>query len=206
MEDVFDVLAEDHEEIRQALAELEKGPTAATGAAEDQLMLRKIMTEELIIETSKHEEIELTWLWPAVREHVAGGDRLADRGICAELEIAAVAAELDKLDVSQPEFEDLLSLFTQAGREHFDFEERQVWPRLRTALAPSLAARPPPNWAPRSCGPGSPRPPGPARSAGPEAPGRVRALTTVRSAERMLCWIARICSAPSAIYQVGGAH
>ena len=135
MEDVFDVLAEDHEEISQALAELEKGPTAATGASEDQLMLRKIMTEELIIETSKHEEIELTWLWPAVREHVPGGDRLADRGICAELEIAALLAELDKLDVSQPEFEDLLSLFTQAGREHFDFEERQVWPRLRTALA-----------------------------------------------------------------------
>jgi hypothetical protein len=135
MEDVFDVLAEDHEEIRQALTELEKGPTAATGATEDQLMLRKIMTEELIIETSKHEELELTWIWPAVRRHVPGGDRLADRGICAELEIAAVAAELDKLDVSRPEFEDLFGLFTQAGREHFDFEERQVWPRLRSALA-----------------------------------------------------------------------
>src|SRR5271166_4404782 len=124
MEDVLDVLAEDHEEIRQALAELEKGPTAATGATEDQLMLRKIMTEELIIEASKHEEIELTWLWPAVREHVPGGDRLADRGICAELEIAALLAELDKLEV---------------GQEHFDFEERLVWPRLRSAL-PSRAA------------------------------------------------------------------
>ena len=31
MEDVFEVLATDHEEIRQVLAELEKGPTAATG-------------------------------------------------------------------------------------------------------------------------------------------------------------------------------
>ena len=100
MEDVFDVLAEDHEEIRQALAELEKGPTAATGATEDQLMLRKIMTEELIIEEAKHEEIELTCLWPAVREHVTGGDRLADRVICAELEIVALLAELNKLDVS----------------------------------------------------------------------------------------------------------
>jgi len=140
MEDVFDVLAEDHEEIRQALAELEKGPTAATCATEDQLMLRKIMTEELIIEASKHEEIELTWLWPAVREHLSGGEQLADRGICAELEIAALLAGLDKLDASQPEFEDLLSLFTQVGREHFDFEERQVWPRLRSALAPRAAA------------------------------------------------------------------
>ena len=84
MEDVFDVLAEEHEEIRQVLAELEKGPIAATGATEDQLMLRKIMTEELIIEQSKHEQIELTCLWPAVREHVLGGVELADRATCAD--------------------------------------------------------------------------------------------------------------------------
>jgi hypothetical protein len=135
MEDVFDVLAQDHEEIRQALAELEKGPTAATGATEDQLVLRKIMTEELIIEQSKHEEIELTWLWPPVREHVPGGDRLADRAVCAELEIVSLLAELDQLDVSQPGFERVLTAFTRAAREHFDFEERHVWPRLRRAIA-----------------------------------------------------------------------
>ena len=68
------------------------------------------------------------------------GTQLADRGICAELEIAALLTQLDKLDASQPEFEDLLSQFTQVGREHFDFEERQAWPRLRSALAP-LAPR-----------------------------------------------------------------
>jgi len=139
MEDVFDVLVEDHEEIRQALAELEKGPTAATGATEDQLMLRKIMTEELIIEEAKHEEIELTCVWPAVRGHLPGGDQLADRAICAELEIMALLDELDQLDVCRPEFERLLSAFTQAAREHFDFEERQVWPRLRSALTGKAA-------------------------------------------------------------------
>ena len=140
MEDVFDVLAEDHEEIRQALAELEKGPTAATGASEDQLMLRMIMTEELILEQAKHEEIELTCIWPAVRGHVPGGDQLADRGVCAELDIVALLAELNQLDVSRPGFEELLSAFTRAAREHFDFEERQVWPRLRSALAGQAAA------------------------------------------------------------------
>jgi len=139
MEDVFDVLADDHEEIRKALAELEKGPTAVTGATEDQLVLRKIMTEELIIEQSKHEEIELTWLWPPVREHVLGGERLADRAVCAELEIVSLLAGLDELDVSQPEFERVLSAFTQAAREHFDFEERYVWPRLRSALTAKAA-------------------------------------------------------------------
>ena len=135
MEDVFDVLAEDHDEIRQVLDELEKGPTAATGATEDQLMLRTIMTEELVIEEVKHEEIELTCLWPAVREHVPGGDELADRAVCAELEIVTLLAELDKLDASQPEFESLLCRFAQAAREHFGFEEQQVWPRLRSVIA-----------------------------------------------------------------------
>jgi len=139
MEDVFDVLAEDHEEIRKVLAELEKCPIAVTGATEDQLVLRKIMTEELIIEQSKHEEIELTWLWPPVREHVPGGERLADRAVCAELEIVSLLAGLDELDVSQPEFERVLSAFTQAAREHFDFEERYVWPRLRSALTAKAA-------------------------------------------------------------------
>ncbi len=134
MEDVFEVLAEDHEEIRQVLSELEKGPTAATGASEDQLMLRKMMTEELIIEEAKHDDIERIHLWPAVREHVPGGGQLADRAICAELEIGELLAELDQLDASDPEFEELLNAYTQAGRAHFDFEERYVWPGLRAVL------------------------------------------------------------------------
>jgi hypothetical protein len=140
MEDVFDALAEEHEEIRQVLAELEKGPIAATGATEDQLMLRQIMTEELVIEQSKHERIELTCLWPAVREHVAGGERLADLATCAELEIVTLTAELGRLDVSEPSFEQVLSGFTGACLRHFGFEERHVWPRLRAALPPRAAA------------------------------------------------------------------
>ncbi|MDQ2814906.1 MAG: hemerythrin domain-containing protein [Actinomycetota bacterium] len=140
MEDVFEVLAEDHEEIRQTLAELEKGPAATTGAGDDQLMLRKMMTEELIIEEAKHADVERAYLWPAVREHVPGGGPLADRAICAELEIGDVLAGLDMLDVSDPEFEELLRQFTRAARWSFDFEERQVWPRLQAALPPKVAS------------------------------------------------------------------
>ena len=139
MEDMFEVLAEDHEEIRQVLSELEKGPTAATGATEDQLMLRKIMTEELIIEEAKHSDVERMYLWPAVREHVSGGIQLADRAICQQLEIGELLAELNQRDASDPEFEHLLRQFTQAGLAHFDFEERHVWPRLRAGLTAKAA-------------------------------------------------------------------
>jgi hypothetical protein len=140
MGDVFEVLGEDHEEIRQALSELEKGPTASTGACEDQLMLRKFMTEELIIEEAKHAEVERRYLWPAVRALVAGGGPLADRGICQQLEVGELLGELDRLDASDPEFERLLSQFTELGLAHFDFEERYVWPRLSATLSLKAAS------------------------------------------------------------------
>jgi Hemerythrin HHE cation binding domain len=139
MDDAFDLLAEEHEEVRQMLSELEKGPTLATGATEDQLMLRSMMTEELVIEESKHEAVEQGYFWPTVRTHVTGGDRLADRAICQELEIGELLAQLSTLDASDAQFEHVLGQFIKAGREHFDFEEGQVWPVLRAALTPKAA-------------------------------------------------------------------
>lgn len=135
MPSAFDVLAHDHEQVKQMLTEFEKGPTAATGASGDHLALRKKMAEELIIEESKHEAVEEMYFWPAVREHVPSGDELADKAISQEQEGKEVLAKLDKLDASDAEFEKLLSEFIKAGREHIAFEETQVWPALRAALS-----------------------------------------------------------------------
>ena len=117
------------------LAELEKGPVAATSGDGDQLLLRKRMVEELIIEESKHEAVEEMYLWPAVREHVPDGDKLADKAMGQEQEGKEVLAKLDKLDADDPEFERLIAEFIKAGREHIAFEETQVWPALRAALS-----------------------------------------------------------------------
>jgi Hemerythrin HHE cation binding domain len=140
MTDVFTVLAKDHEEVKGMLAELERGPTAAAGASEDQLALRKKMTEELIIEESRHEAVEEMFFWPAVREHVADGDRLADEATSQEQEAKHVLHQLDKLNAGDAEFERLLGQFIVAGREHIAFEETQVWPGLRAALSPEVAS------------------------------------------------------------------
>ncbi|MBV8507617.1 MAG: hypothetical protein JOZ11_17655 [Alphaproteobacteria bacterium] len=50
MADVFAVLAEDHEEVKAMLGELQKRPVLADEAGSDQLAPRKKMTEQLIIE------------------------------------------------------------------------------------------------------------------------------------------------------------
>jgi hemerythrin-like domain-containing protein len=134
MADVFDVLAHDHIEVKRMLAELEKGPTALSGADQDALLLRKRMAEQLIIEESKHEAVEEMYFWPAVREYAPEGDKLADEAIGQEQEAKEVLDKLDKLDASDAEFERLLSTFIAAAREHIEFEETRVWPGFRAAL------------------------------------------------------------------------
>jgi hemerythrin-like domain-containing protein len=140
MADVFTVLAKDHQEVKNMLAELDKGPTRATGASEDQLALRKKMTQELIIEESKHEALEEMYFWPAVREHLPAGNILADEATGQEQEAKQVLADLDKLDASDAEFEKLLAEFTVAARQHIEFEETRVWPGLRAVLTAETAA------------------------------------------------------------------
>ncbi|HEY1626254.1 MAG TPA: hemerythrin domain-containing protein [Streptosporangiaceae bacterium] len=135
MDTIFDVLASDHEEVRRMLAELTTGPTMASGASEDELLLRKRMTEQLVIAESGHEAVEEMLFWPVVRERVAGGNALADEAIVQEQTAKEVLDRLDRLDASEAAFEDLLGMFTVAALTHMEFEELRVWPALSAGLS-----------------------------------------------------------------------
>jgi hemerythrin-like domain-containing protein len=191
MADVFTVLAQDHQEVKGVLAELEKGPTMATGASEDQLALRKKMAQELIIEESKHEALEEMYFWPAAREHLAAGHTLADEATGQEQQAKQVLADLDKLGADDPEFEKLLGTFTAAARQHIEFEETQVWPGLRAALTAETAAEigaeiaGGKGTAPTRPHPHTPPTPGALKAAGPvtAATDRVRDTVTGRGTD-----------------------
>jgi hemerythrin-like domain-containing protein len=134
MPDVFDVLSQDHSEVKQMLARLEKerpGPDAAKGKLAD----RKQKAAKLITEESKHEAVEEMFFWPAVRDKLQDGDELAGHATSQENEAKEVLAKLDTLEAGSPEFEELLTEFTAAAREHIEFEETQVWPKMREALS-----------------------------------------------------------------------
>jgi hemerythrin-like domain-containing protein len=190
MADVFTVLATDHEEVKGMLAELEKGPTKASGASQDQLALRKKMTEELVIEESRHEALEEVYFWPAVREHHPAGNTLADEATGQEQEGKEVLAKLDKLEASDPEFETLLGTFIGAAREHIEFEETQVWPALRTVLTAETAGElvakiaDGKKTAPTRPHPHTPPSPGMLKAAGPAAAAdKVRDTVTGRGSD-----------------------
>ncbi|KAB2365748.1 hemerythrin domain-containing protein [Actinomadura montaniterrae] len=144
MTDVFTVLADDHTEVKQMLTELEAGSAGASEASvhgEDGLRLRKKMVERLIIEESKHEAVEEEYFWPAVRELLTEGDRLADRAVEQEQAAKKVLNELIGLDAGEPRFEELLANLITAGRAHIAFEETEVWPALRKVMTDERAER-----------------------------------------------------------------
>lgn len=132
MPNVFDVLAHDHQEVKQMLTQLEDG---ATGAGQQALAARKKLAEQLVIEESRHEAVEEMYFWPTVRERVSNGSNLADKAIGQEQEGKEVLDRLDKADPGDPEFEKLIKTFVKAGREHIEFEETHVWPELRSVLS-----------------------------------------------------------------------
>jgi hemerythrin superfamily protein len=173
MPDVFDILGADHREVEQMLTELDRGPTAASGATEAQLQARKALAEKLIIESSKHEAVEEQYFWPAVRSRVANGDPLADHAITQEDEAKEVLARLDKLAPADGEFDELVAKFNPAAREHIGYEEQTVWPPLRTALSAAEAEElgskiaDAKSTAPTRPHPNAPANPGILRAAGP---------------------------------------
>ena len=132
MGDGFEVLRADHEEVKAMLTRLETWPA---GSLEE----RKKLTEQVIIEESKHEALEEQYFWPAVREQGPEGAEVADRAISQEQEAKQVLAELDKLDPPDADFERLLTSFTAAAREHIAFEEDRAWPILRMGISPAQA-------------------------------------------------------------------
>jgi hemerythrin-like domain-containing protein len=142
MPSAFDVLARDHEEVKQMLTELERGPVAATGADPGQLALRKKMVQQLVIEESRHEAVEEMYFWPAVREHVTDGTDLANQAQGQKQDGKALLDRLDKLAPQDEEFEAQLTRFTRAAREHIAFEETVVWPSLRSAVTAGESRRP----------------------------------------------------------------
>lgn len=141
MTDIFDVLRKDHAEVEVMLEALEGGRTAINGASPEQLEQRKRLTDQVIIEESRHEAAEQQYFWPAVRDLGAEGERIAKQALGQEQEAAELLDKLDKSGSSDPEFEGSLSGFISDAREHIAFEEGHAWPLMRKMLSAEQATQ-----------------------------------------------------------------
>jgi hemerythrin-like domain-containing protein len=134
MPNVFEVLRKDHNEVKRVLGELE---TAVSGGRPDpdHVALHEKLVEHLVIEESKHEAVEEEYFWPAVREKLPDGDRLADQAVEQEQKAKYVLDDLMGMSADKAEFDELIRTFIRDGRRHIAFEENQVWPKLEPVLS-----------------------------------------------------------------------
>lgn len=130
--DAISFLREDHVKVLRMLDELAAGPPERRTA--DEMEARKKQVTELIVAESQHEAVEEQYFWPAVREAVPGGGRLADTAVSQEEDAKHLLDRLDHAEPDDPGYETLLGDFIKDGREHIEYEETQVWPKLSAAL------------------------------------------------------------------------
>lgn len=116
--DVIRLLLEQHARIRDLFVRV-KG---AQGKDKQRLF------DELRALLAVHETAEEMVLRPVSAD--AAGATVADARNHEEAEANKVLADLEKLDVSSPEFDTMFAAFQQAVEDHADAEERQEFPHV----------------------------------------------------------------------------
>lgn len=120
------LLREQHHQIRTLLAQV----TAATGPP------RQESFDELRSLLAVHETAEELVLRPMTRSDAPDGEQVAEQRMAEENQAKQALADLEKMDVASPEFEQSFAQFRQDVLAHAEHEESLEF----TALAASAPA------------------------------------------------------------------
>lgn len=121
--DAIEILEHDHREV-ETLFELVKDGAAG----------KEDVVERIVRELSVHDAIEREFLYPAVRERLAGqGDAMAEHSLDEHEQTAATLAEIESAgdDATRDR---LLVELAASVQEHVEEEEREIFPKLRAAM------------------------------------------------------------------------
>jgi hemerythrin superfamily protein len=118
---VLDELMTDHREVE-----------AMTGGGKE---LRDLV-DEVTIELVRHSVAEEQHLYPAVREHIEDGDRLADKEIADHGRVEKLLKQLERTDADDPRMSPLLQQLMDEVSAHVQDEEDNLFPMLRQACSP----------------------------------------------------------------------
>ncbi|MFC5674623.1 hemerythrin domain-containing protein [Streptomyces incanus] len=121
-------LTTDHREVDALFTQLETQPVGDPR--------RRELADELTIELVRHSVAEEMHLYPAVREHVEGGDEIADKELTDHAEVEQHLKDLEGLDAQDPQFDHLVAKLKLEVSEHVRDEEDRLFPLLAAACTP----------------------------------------------------------------------
>ncbi|MGW6731000.1 hemerythrin domain-containing protein [Streptomyces sp. NPDC055013] len=125
---VIDELVTDHREVEEFFGRIEALPSGDKD--------RKLYADRATMELVRHSVAEEAYLYPAVREHVAGGNVIADREIDDHSRAERLMKDLEGCDADDPDFDRLIGMLMTEVRSHLADEEQNLFPRLRAACPP----------------------------------------------------------------------
>ncbi|MGA5168741.1 MULTISPECIES: hemerythrin domain-containing protein [Streptomyces] len=125
--DVITELSNDHEEVEELFATIEELPSGDGR--------RKHFADQVTIELVRHSVAEEACLYPAVRQHVPGGDALADKELADHAAAERIMKDLEGCEADDPQFDVLVNRLMAEIRSHVTDEENNLFPRLREACS-----------------------------------------------------------------------
>lgn len=124
MTDAVALLTSHHREIDGLFSQVEAQPSPG-----------KDIVDQIVKQLSIHDAVEKEYLYPALREHLEGGDELADHAIEEHNEQAKELLAIDKADSGSPEQAKLLHELIVDVRHHVEEEESEIFPKLQQAMS-----------------------------------------------------------------------
>lgn len=125
--DLISLIIDDHREVENAFQELESG----NGTPEH----RRDLADHVIAELVRHSVAEEQYMYPAAREALTDGDKIADHEIEEHSEVEKLMKSLDGLDPDDDTFDELLGKLIGNVRHHVEDEENDLLPKLQQACS-----------------------------------------------------------------------
>lgn len=123
--DVVDLLLAQHQEVRQLFSSIH-------GAAGDRAEAFECLVRLLAVHETAEEEV----VYPALKSIGPAGERIAEARKAEESQAKTELAQLEKIGVDGPGFDEQLGLFRMNVMQHAQSEEHEVFPLLRSSLEP----------------------------------------------------------------------
>ncbi|MEW2304730.1 hemerythrin domain-containing protein [Streptomyces sp. NPDC006655] len=124
---VIDELVTDHREVEEIFGKIEALPPGDKN--------RKIYADQATMELVRHSVAEEAYLYPAVREHVEGGEALADKELEDHAKAEQIMKDLESCEPDDARFDTLMNSLMSEIRMHVEDEEQNLFPRLRAACS-----------------------------------------------------------------------
>ncbi|MFF9481880.1 hemerythrin domain-containing protein [Streptomyces sp. NPDC014733] len=128
--DIIRELTTDHREVDELFDQFAAAPSGSER--------RRELADTLTIELVRHSVAEEEHLYPAVREHVEGGDALADKEIADHARVEELLKALEGKAPDDEGFDRLVATLRTEDTAHVRDEEDNLFVRLQDATHPYI--------------------------------------------------------------------